>query len=254
MPDLGESATFELSPFCCACWRSCGRVESARGVFPSDAAAGHGKSPPKRPSFACSTSLGHTGGQRRFFAAARSLGPPDPPRALGRDTNLCRPLPTFTSPQGLGWVMNMPDLGESATFELSPFCCTCWRSCGRVESARGVWGAERCGSWSRQIAPQKTFVRAFNFARSHWGAATFLPRLDLSAPQTPRALLGVILISVGPCRHFISPAHCCLKRPLGHNRSQVSGVIRLNLARLKTLGTCNDLANGIGNHGANFHD
>ena len=104
MPDLGEFATFDLSPFCCACWRSCGRVESARGGGgPSDAAAGHGKSPPKRPSFACSTSLGQPGGQQRFLPRL-NLSAPQTPRALfgQRDTNLCRPLPAF---HGLAWPM-----------------------------------------------------------------------------------------------------------------------------------------------------
>ena len=57
--------------------------ERAGGLSgPSGAAAGHGKSPPKKTfvrrfNFARS----HWGGGD-IFAAARSLGPPDPPRAL----------------------------------------------------------------------------------------------------------------------------------------------------------------------------
>ena len=64
------------------------------------------------------------------------------------------------------------------------------RAVGR--RALGGVGAERCGSWSRQIAPQKTFVRVFNFARS--GAATILrARLNLSTPRpAARCLRGNI--------------------------------------------------------------
>ena len=89
---------------------------------PSDAAIGHGKSPPKRPSFRMfNFARSHWGGQRHFLPRV-NLSAPQTPRG---------------------------SLAGAIQISVGP--------CRHLHHP-SVWGTERCGSWSRQIAPPKTFV------------------------------------------------------------------------------------------------
>ena len=91
----------------------------------------------------------------------------------------------------------MPDPGD-ATFVLPILLRSLVLDWSGEERAGGL--SERRGSCARQIPPTTIRSRVELSLGHTWGAATFAPLLDLSAPQTPRASFGRRdTMSVRPC-------------------------------------------------------